>query len=457
MTVNPFKTWFFLFPGMLATGIISLFRKDPNFAEKSTEMDLDDRRIKRIKERNQGMATFLAFALLPLSGFATDIYIPSLPTMAATMHLSSLQVQLTLTVFLISYGVSQLFIGSILDSFGRYRISLVSLLVFALASLVIATTHNIYLIYAMRIVHGITVGLILVAKRAYFVDMFSGDKLRHYLSLFSIIWSTGPIVAPFLGGYLQSAFGWQSNFFMLAILATAIALLEFIFSGETLKQATEFRLKRIVEIYAGMLRTIDFVLGIGLLGLAYAMVMVFNMTGSFIIEHHFQFSAVTAGYSSLILGFAWMTGGLISKATIDRPFFKKLVLNSCLQLSFALVMLASVHFVDNIYSLLFFAFIIHVCAGYTFNNCFTFCLSMFPGNAGIAGGLTGGFNYVIVSVMSYGAVYLFPARDAQNLAFSYGTLILLSMGVLFLVNNRRSLQPAGPAVPITGRGRDLRG
>src|ERR1700733_5423048 len=117
-------------------------------------MEVENSKKKTIKDRHQGMATFLAFALLPLSGFATDIYIPSLPMMAATLHVSSLQVQGTLTVFLVSYGVSQLFLGSILDSYGRYQISLVSLFIFALASIVIATTHNIYLIYAMRVVHG---------------------------------------------------------------------------------------------------------------------------------------------------------------------------------------------------------------------------------------------------------------------------------------------------------------
>ena len=39
--------------------------------------------ITYIKEKNQKIATILAFALIPLSGFATDIYIPSLPTMLA--------------------------------------------------------------------------------------------------------------------------------------------------------------------------------------------------------------------------------------------------------------------------------------------------------------------------------------------------------------------------------------
>ncbi|RZL43268.1 MAG: MFS transporter, partial [Pedobacter sp.] len=150
---------------------------------------------KLLSSKNQGAATILAFALIPLSGFATDVYIPSLPTMAKQLQVTDLQVQLTLGMFLISYGVAQLFVGSLLDSFGRYKIGLLSLFIFALASVVIANTANIYLIYTMRIVHGITVGAIVVSKRAFFVDVFSGDKLKNYLSMFSIIWATAPIIA----------------------------------------------------------------------------------------------------------------------------------------------------------------------------------------------------------------------------------------------------------------------
>lgn len=352
-----------------------------------------------IKEHHQSIATLLAFALIPLSGFATDIYIPSLPTMAGEMSVSNVQVQLTLSIFLISYGVSQLFIGSILDSFGRYKVSLGSLVIFAIASVVIAITHNIYLIYLMRVIHGVTVGAIIVAKRAYFVDLFTGDKLKHYLSMFSIIWSTGPIVAPFIGGYLQTAFGWESNFYFLAGFAAVFAILELIFSGETLVHFSEFHFQKIVKVYVSMIRTHSFTLGIVMLGLAYCMVMTYNMTGPFIIEHHLHLTPVIAGYSSLVLGFAWMVGGFIGKATINRPFFKRMVINVLMQALFVLVMIISVQFISNLYSMIFFAFIIHVCAGYTFNNYFTFCLSKFPRNAGIAGGLTGGITYVIVSFL----------------------------------------------------------
>lgn len=388
---------------------------------------------KSLIQQHQGISTILAFALLPLSGFATDIYIPSLPTMASTLQASSLQVQLTLSLFLISYGISQLFIGSVLDSFGRYRLSLICLIIFAVASIVIANTHNIYLIYLMRIIHGFTVGTIIVAKRAYFVDLFTGDQLKHYLSLFSIIWSTGPIVAPFLGGYLQTAFGWESNFYFLAILAIVLAILEFIYSGETLVHFSEFSLKKITRIYITMIRTASFSLGIVMLGLAYTMVMIYNMTGPFIIEHHLHFSPIVAGYSSLILGFAWMVGGFIGKATINHPFFKKMATNLLLQVVFVLAMILSVQFISSLYTMVLFAFLIHVTAGYIFNNYFTFCLGLFPKNAGIASGLTGGITYVIVSFLSYSVISFLPAKDEHHLSASYLVLTVLSAVIMFTI------------------------
>jgi len=386
---------------------------------------------KRIDERHQRIANLLALALLPLSGFATDIYVPSLPHMAIAMHVSSLQIQFTITLYLISYGVSQLFIGSILDSYGRYRIGLVSLIIFAFASLTIAVTHSITMIYLMRIIQGITVGAVIAGKRAYFVDLFTGDRLKHYLSLFSIIWSTGPIVAPFVGGWLQTAFGWEVNFYLLALVAILFAVLEFFFSGETLPRPAAFQLQRVVQVYAGMLKNGPFILGVGMLGLAYSMVMVYNMTGPFIIEHHFQYSVVTAGYCSLILGFAWMAGGFISKATIRWPFFRKLIINNSLQILFVVMMLASIRRSENLYVMVIFAFIIHVCAGYTFNNYMTFCLTRFPQNAGVASGLTGGLAFVIVSTLSYSIVNFLPANGERNLGYSYLTFILLSTLMIF--------------------------
>ena len=392
-------------------------------------MITDLRKARPIREENLGIAVIISFAIMPLSGFATDIYIPSLPEMASSMHLSSIQVQLTLSFFLVSYGLSQLFIGSILDSFGRRRLVLISLLIFAASCVVIAQTRNIYLIYGMRILHGLTMATIVVSKRAFFVDSFTGDKLKGYLSYFSIVWSAGPIIAPFIGGYFQHAFGWTSSFYFLAGLAVVLAIPEYIFSGETLKHFSPFDGRRILDIYGTMFGTGSFVLGILMLGLSYSMVMVYNMTGPFIVEHHLHYSPVVSGYCCLVSGLAWMTGGVFGKATVNRPFLRKLLVNLGLQLALILAMILGIGWMGNLVVLTASVFLIHVTAGYAFNVYFSYTLQRFPKNAGIASGLMGGVMYLVVSLLSYGIVSGIPAKDPFNLSISYLILAVLAIVV----------------------------
>lgn len=396
---------------------------------------------KSVNPQNQEISILLAFSLLPLSGFTTDIYVPSFPDMAVALHTTNINVQSTLTFFLISYGLGQLFIGGVLDCYGRYWIGVGSLIIFSLASLAIASVDNIYMVDLMRIVQGLTVSAIITGKRAYFVDLFTGKKLSRYLSLFSTIWSIGPIIAPFLGGYLQSCWGWTSNFYALAIVTLIIAFLELIFSGETLRRPTAFNFRYIQKVYRASLGTPSFIFGVLMIGVAYSIMMIYNMTGSFIIEYHLHLSAIVAGYGSLVMGMAWLCGGLISRATIMAALPKKLIWANGLLLFFLLFMFISDRFVHNLYSLLFFASTIQACAGYIFNNLLTHCMGMFPQNAGIAIGLTGGINLITTSALSYVLVCVLPAKDEKNLCLSYIMLVFFSLVLLWLLV-KKSAQPA---------------
>ena len=89
-----------------------------------------------------------------------------------------------------------------------------------------------------------------------------------------------------------------------------------------------------------------------------------------------------------------------------------------------------------------FAFLIHVCAGYTYNNYFTYSMSRFPKNAGIAGGLTGGGVYVLLSFLTYGIVYFIPAHDERNLSYSYMILIVLSAIGMYFIHRLNKKQEA---------------
>lgn len=121
----------------------------------------------------------------------------------------------------------------------------------------------------MRIIHGISVALIVVSKRAYFVDTYSGDQLKHYTSMFSIIWATAPIVAPFLGGLLQATFGWQSNFYLLGGFALIILVLELVYGHESLKIFQPFKIGLIGKVYVSMIKATDYTLGLFILGLSF--------------------------------------------------------------------------------------------------------------------------------------------------------------------------------------------
>jgi MFS transporter, DHA1 family, multidrug resistance protein len=392
--------------------------------------------MKRIQDKHRGKATILSFALIPLSGFATDIYLPSLPAMAASLHVTSVEIQASLLIFLVSSGVSQMFVGSLLDSYGRYRLSNAALVAFAAASFIIAAFPNIYVLYAMRVVHGITVAIIVVSKRAYFMDTYSGDRLKHYVSLFSIVWATAPIIAPFLGGYLQEAFGWESNFYFLGIFTLAILALTLVYGGESIRHFQPFEARSIIRVYSSMLKTVDFGLGLIIIALSYSMLMVYGMTSPFIIERVFHFSPVVTGYSSLLSGVALMAGGIISKSMIGKPLDAKIPVAIGVQLVLAILMITVSRWVtvsrpvsgirvSGIYVMLFFVILLHMVAGFIFNNLFAYSLGRFSSNAGVVSGLTGGGLYVITSIFSYGMVSVLAIRNLTVMGVGYLTLVLL--------------------------------
>src|SRR5262245_24996920 len=103
--------------------------------------------MRRINESTAKWNTIVAMSLITLSGFAMDVFIPSLPDMASRLRTTPGAIQLTLSIFIISYGVSQLVVGGMIDSYGRYLPSLGSLLLFSVASFIIAYSNDLGTIY----------------------------------------------------------------------------------------------------------------------------------------------------------------------------------------------------------------------------------------------------------------------------------------------------------------------
>lgn len=393
--------------------------------------------MKHINISNRKAASVSAFALVPLSGFTTDLYLPSFPQMARVFHVTPTHVQTTLSVFLISYGIGQFFAGSLMDSFGRYRPVLIALILFILSNIGIILTRNILVVDVSRVLQGLCVSFIAVGKRTFFVDAYTGKQQQSYTSLLTIVWGVAPIIAPYLGGYLQVHFGWTSCFYLLAVYATILLITELEYGGETLRNPVHFNLKPVTKVYLKLLNTRDFSVGVAILGLSFCLVMSFNMVIPFIVEKIFQLSPITTGYCALLSGIALITGGIIGKSIGIRRLLQKGIAFSLIQCAIILVMLDVLDSLNSIVLLMIFVVVIHLIEGILYNLFFTHCLIRFPKNAATAGGITSGGSYIVLSIAIFVLLALLPHSRLQTLAYSY--LILCLSIIILLVIFRKSI------------------
>ena len=164
------------------------------------------------------LPVLLAF-LTALGPFSVDAYLPSFPEIGRDLHATPLQVQQTLSIFLICFAFMTLWHGAISDALGRRRVTLVSLVLFVGASAGCACAHSIGMLWFFRALQGMTSGAGIVLGRAVVRDLMEGPPAQRLLSHISMMFALGLAVAPILGGWLDKLFGWRSLFVFLVLLA----------------------------------------------------------------------------------------------------------------------------------------------------------------------------------------------------------------------------------------------
>lgn len=170
---------------------------------------------------------FLSILLLAaaLGAMASSIYIPSISAIARDLSANISLVQLTITVYLITFGVSAVMIGSLSDYLGRRRVLLSSMCLCLVASTACMLAPNIEVLFAARIFQAIGACAGMAVTRATLRDTYGSEGTPRVMSILSLSMVLVPIFAPILGGYLQVWVGWRANFAVLAIGAAALVVL----------------------------------------------------------------------------------------------------------------------------------------------------------------------------------------------------------------------------------------
>jgi DHA1 family bicyclomycin/chloramphenicol resistance-like MFS transporter len=255
-----------------------------------------------------------------LGAFSIDTYIPAFSGIQKALGATPVQMQQTLSAYLLGFAVMNLFHGALSDSFGRRPVVLWGIAVFTLSSAGCALSQSVGQLVFFRLVQGLSSGASMVVARAIIRDMFPPEDAQRVMSQVTIYFGVAPAVAPIVGGLLLVHFGWHSVFVFLTGVGALMWALSWKMLPETLHatQAQPFNVRHLLKGYWEMGSNPRF------LGLALASGVPFNGMFLYILSapvfmgdllglpptHFFWLFLVTI---SGIMGGAWLSGRLAGR------------------------------------------------------------------------------------------------------------------------------------------------
>src|SRR5437764_5055077 len=186
------------------------------------------------RETSSTTAAIAVLAALAATGtLATNILLPSLPQMAASLKVSSAAVTSAITVFLAVFALVQLVVGPISDRYGRRWPVLTGFVVFLAGSIWCGLATDLPSLLTGRVIQAAGACATSVLSRAIARDLFSGAALGRAMALIMIAMAAAPGFSPLLGGALDHYFGWRAEFIFVGLFAAIGAIAYGAVLGET--------------------------------------------------------------------------------------------------------------------------------------------------------------------------------------------------------------------------------
>eukprot|EP01084_Bolivina_argentea_P168952 292909_1 len=168
-----------------------------------------------------------------LGPLATDAYLPSLPHMTKDLNTSPSWTQFTILSYSFTMAISSLFGGILSDKYGRRHMTLFGLLIFICGGFGCTFSSSIWLLNIMRCIQAIGGGISSIITSTVARDVFLANERMKILGILGSIRPIGIGIAPMLGGWISSYYGWRMVFLIISLFATLILLLSIRLLPET--------------------------------------------------------------------------------------------------------------------------------------------------------------------------------------------------------------------------------
>lgn len=181
----------------------------------------------------RGRARLLATtaALVAVGPMSLDLYLPAFPAMAGSLGVTTGDIQLTFSSYMLGLALGQLLYGPLSDRYGRKPPLVAGLVLYTLASLLCAVAPTLPLLVGMRVLQALGGCAAIVISRAIVRDCFEGPGLARAFSVNTSVAMAAPILAPTIGALLLRFSTWHGTFVVCAVyglvcLALAVTLPE---------------------------------------------------------------------------------------------------------------------------------------------------------------------------------------------------------------------------------------
>ena len=150
-------------------------------------------------------------------------------------QVSSNEVQLTITIYLMAICVSQIFWGPLSNVIGRRKVLIFGAALFSLGGILAALNLAFEIFILSRFLQGIGAAACLSMPRVMLTESYGPEEASGKMSTLLAFMAVFPILSAAFGGLIGEIYGWQMNFLTLFTFGFIVFSINYIYSPETIR------------------------------------------------------------------------------------------------------------------------------------------------------------------------------------------------------------------------------